>query len=250
MKRIVMTLAALAFLATNAMAFSLGGYQGPVKFKYSNFEFGSAGNNNGIIDRPGETLSGIGLISQIIKDNGSNTVLWDNTTAPEELTIQFGGYVATALNPNAFLGGTDITFSQGFVNVYLDPAKNFSAAGGTLGASGYNDGSLFLQTVGASATPGGPTLISNVSRLGTTFTGFGSGFLEILGGSFASAFSPDFWGPNMDLKISSSLNAPGVAGWPITSEDPVRGNIVPEPGTLVLLGAGMIGLIGLKRRRG
>lgn len=244
-KIIATTVAAVALMASSAMAFSLaGGYQGPVYFKYSNWEIGSGGNNDGVVNQVGETLSGIGLVTGIYADKpGPVQQLWNASTANEELTIVFGGYQAAAIT------GNQIDFTGGFVNVYLDAVKNFNPTFGQ--ANNANDGALFLSTVGAPADASGRTLTSFVSAMGPLFTGFGTGYLDITGGLWADMFKKDVFGPGMDLYMASSLTAPDyVNGWPVSSQDPVKGTVVPEPGTIALFGAGLVGLILYKRKRG
>lgn len=242
MKKIILTLAAVALMASNAMAFSFGGYEGPVYFKYSNWEMAQGGNNDGVVNQVGETLVGVGLVTGIYADvAGPVQQLWDANTAAEELTIAFGGYQAAAINGGA------IDFTGGFMNVFLDPAKNFNP---TFPSTGATDGSLFLSTIGAPLT-NGITLTSFVTALGPQFAGFGSGYLTITGGLIADSFAKNTYGLGLDLYMNSTLTAPDtVNGWPVSSQDPVKGNVVPEPGTIALFGVGLVGLVLYKRKRG
>jgi len=221
-------------------------YSGPVKIKYSNWEsaIDEVGTPNGVVDNVGEGLMGIAKISTINAVNASNTLLWADGQGGEELTAVFSGYVASAIVPSA--SGYDVFFTDGGFKVYLDNTPDFNAT-----IANASDGSLFLDTVAVPGiVPSSPTttLFSSVSALTAPLSGTGTGYLDIVGGSFASMFAQDVYGINMDLLLKSDIEAPGNSGWPIISEDPVSGQIVPEPGTIVLLGAGLL-VAGISSRR-
>ena len=68
-----------------------------------------------------------------------------------------------------------------------------------------------------------------------------------ISGSTASSFSPDVAAESLRIRWGYNWNI-GIDNIDITSENRGAG-VVPEPSTLLLLAAGLLGLVGLNRRR-
>jgi hypothetical protein len=147
-------------------------------------------------------------------------------------------------------------------------------ADGVAGGVGANaDSILWLDTTLSANTlaaydagfvPGELELVNN----GTSVTGSAESYLDILGGTGASLFQTgvfDIGGlltgtDRADLKIISDLTLQfsngaftSPFGWTTNSQDPITGvgTSVPEPSTILLLGAGLfgIGIFGRKRMK-
>ena len=151
-----------------------------------------------------------------------------------------------------------------------------SATWGGAGMDGFTN--INLLSDGVTADPGSSLWLLGdflpVDVAGTTLTyvinlatGLGSssgGLVDLIGGSELGLFTQGLGltplGADYDMTFqyttsqdpdnfyyTSTFADDGF--WQISSSDPVRANIVPEPATLSLLGLGVVGLIARRRKR-
>jgi hypothetical protein len=221
---------------TSSISHALSLTPGTFLIKFNNYET--------LVTQTGDTLSGIFKVTSIT-DYASNPLWADHFSDGTEITGQFGGLNANVSGPD-INGDFNINFTNGWINIYQDAAENFDP---TYPGVGVTDGELILQLAFVPGIiPGDFTTTMNANLDGLTYPaqGEGFGYLDVIGGTHAAMFDTDGMltgnGTYADLYLHSNFNIPqgGSFGWPVASFDPMEGN-VPEPGTIMLLGAGLIG---------
>lgn len=255
--------------------FETPGVGAVLEIKFQNFELvvdNDTGTEGAAPNSAGDELRGIFKVANIV-DANTATVYWQPNLATDEgLVGYFANYISKAgLAP----AGGPVQWEDGLLKVFYDDGTgtefdpDFALDDG--GAIGHGEGydgavnanyTLWLDTIGVGGIVGDMTVhLDSETDIGTVpFTGSGTGYVEIIGGSQASSFGRDVFDPggvlagSQDLFLNSDFSAPtgGVAnGWPVDSDDPLEGVYVPEPASIsvwaLLLVA--VGLNAARRRR-
>ncbi|GAC21989.1 PEP-CTERM sorting domain-containing protein [Paraglaciecola arctica] len=193
------------------------------------------------------SLNGFGKVTGI-----NNT--FEATFCPSgcELTFEFGGYQVT--NVIAGVGDTRIGFTGGWINFYVDSGTAYDA---NSKASAIDGGAPWLSLAAHetfSATHGiNTSLNATLSSFGAGVdAGVGAGLLDVVGGAAMSNFDTNTRTDGADWVFSSSFQPIGSTtpdGFELFGTADFRGDSIPEPSSLALLGLGMLGLgFGARRK--
>ena len=261
-------------------------FAGPYKISLDNWDSGTTGYTracSGVADcdlaaankAPGSVGSdnlsadtmGIFSVSLIVRINadGTETNMFTKGGAQGYLTGVFGNLQDSSVNsfgPSTVANSTGGTWSlyrnSTDWNPSLGPA--FVAGSKDLNADmypGITGGSLYLSGVFVSGVLAGDTTTTYSSIYDQTISGKGSGYMNITGGSAEKQYSTkglkDQNGVMRDMYMTTSFDdADGKAkdlGWTVNSTAQIKGNAVPEPGTMALAGLALLGAVLASRRR-
>jgi len=281
-KLVAMAFAGAVAAPMSASAITIDGItfsEGSV-FERINLAEGKKGG--GPITALGDELVGIGKVTSI--EDGLANETWSDGDNGRELTIYFEKFIAETISITTSIDSngnstTDaiIGFSGGVIKIFSDAVEDFSFAGAqAAGIASATGGSLFLELAGSPIGGVGPsgnpiTLLSSSRCAGvgcnpllTSISGglTGLGNLDVVGGSAAAYFDTNVFGcdasagapcpDDADKTFSSSgqLNPLAPAnGWAFRGTGEVQDfAVIPEPGTLALLGAGLVGIAARRRK--
>lgn len=176
-----------------------------------------------------QRLYGYGKITNI--NNSSSDVFCPGC----ELTFEFDNFI---LDTNTGLTTED---SAGWVRVYVDHNPDYMphSGNGALDPSTANNGELWLD-------------LAQVANMTVAFGedgATGRGLLDVVGGMASANFDTNTGPEGADFTFQNSFN-PGADGLFTFGSGNYGGSsvAVPEPGTLGLLGLGLIGVAAARRR--
>lgn len=207
-----------------------------------------------------------GIFSIAAIQNASTGVTsWVRGQDGQYLTGMYGGLKDYAVETTGGIVQTQFSYMNGgWLDMYLntvDYTPTLTPAGrtGDRTYTGITGGELALSTMFAGSSVAGLPYSYVASTNIQSVQGAGSGYLDVTGGTLAAQLDTDamidtaggkrdlFFGVKYD---DSAFNA-SQNGWRVTGSGDAKGlaNEVPEPGSLALLGLGMIGIAGLRKLR-
>src|SRR6266446_4566095 len=221
-----------------------------------------------LITTVGQSFNGIGLLGTI-RDVPTVTTTYIQPCLPTGclgtfLADVFDGFTVRAITFNGTTG-FDIYMTGGSLRYYVLPARpNQNTGSQATDITNSTSATLFLNLAPAVFDAFGDTFHVFVPGASlSTFSGNAQGdaFLNVIGGDAAPYFDSNtfcvgvspacaFGFADLQFVGNAHLVTSG-ADFPVSGTDDLFSNTVgiPEPGTLVLLGAGLIGLGAMRRRR-
>lgn len=189
-----------------------------------------------VVVNPGDILTGRGKFERI-----NSALNNESSFCPGcELTFTFEAELVSFIGAPGGIGGGingDFVFKDLEISIFVDDSPNYI---GTLASAA--DGDLWLKLTSNLLAGTGTNLGSGSD------TGGGSALLEVVDGLAMANFDTNQEALGRDMVLNSSffdIGLPGTLGGTFD----LRGDSIPEPSTIALLGLGLLGFAGARKRK-
>jgi hypothetical protein len=231
----------------------------PIGTSPGGFYIDSENSFENLVTGVGQSFAGAFKVQSISDNVANNTYTYGLNGA--YLYGVFDGFTSTqVIAPTATTAGS-ILFSGGSVRYYESATNKFTVSSGSTAVDLAIDGSgdhLWLSATPEFIDGSGNTLSITIPAGGNSLTAFNGAsadaLLDVIGGDAAFNFNTNSFF-NSQTKTFADINFHGNASSGVTGDFQVSGtnfikaNTVPEPLTLSLFGAGLVGAAALRRRR-
>lgn len=225
------------------------------------FYFDTTTSYETLVTAQSPTLSGVFQVNNIRNQNTAQ-ISYNYGDNGAYLTGYFDGFTLSGVTSGT--AATTLTFTGGHLYYYLNSSNVFTNNAGSPAAdiaAQTAAGQLWLQVDPEVLDANGTTLVITLNGLNPTTTAFTSSNAFALGDVVAglaapflnSNFYPGFNGQTADIVFSGSatLSQAGACGadFQVCGSNNMSAQLVPEPVTLSVFGAGLAGAVAMRRRR-
>ena len=225
------------------------------------FYFDTTTSYETLVTQQSPGLSGVFQVNNI-RNQQTSVISWNNGDNGAFLAGFFTGFTLSGVTPGAT--ATTLTFTGGTLSYYVNNANTFTNSSGTVAGdiAAASAGTLWLQLTPEVLDANGTTLVITLNGLNPTTTSFTSSnafaLADVSGGAAAAFLDSNFF-PNLFLNQhadvvfsgSATQSSAGACGtdFQVCGSNNASALLVPEPVTVSIFGAGLVGAAALRRRK-